>query len=215
MKQRGFTLLEMIIGITLLGLVLVLLYGGLRLGARGWDAGDKAIEANSRQVLVAEFLRRQLSLIYPMRWRKADGVSVLAFSGEPHSISFAGPLPARHGQAGVHIFTLDTFQEDGSGTLRLRWRFPDRDLNAFEFSEEKDRSLLAAGVTSLDIEYFGAEQLGADAAWHESWHAETQLPERVRVKLALKGAETWQDIVVPLRLNEAHCQWDPVYKRCL
>ena len=36
--QRGFTLVEVLIAISLLGLMLVILFGGLRLGGRSWDA---------------------------------------------------------------------------------------------------------------------------------------------------------------------------------
>ena len=38
--QTGFTLLELVVAITLMGVVLVLLYSGLRLGLNGWDGGE-------------------------------------------------------------------------------------------------------------------------------------------------------------------------------
>ena len=44
LRQGGFTLLELLIAITLLGLILVLLFGGLRLGMRSWDAGQLNVD---------------------------------------------------------------------------------------------------------------------------------------------------------------------------
>ena len=50
--ERGFTLLELLIAMTLLGLLMLGLFGGLRLGARVWEAGDAraAYEAEAGDV---------------------------------------------------------------------------------------------------------------------------------------------------------------------
>jgi len=37
-RQSGFTLLELVVAITLVGLILVVLYSGLRLGLNGSDS---------------------------------------------------------------------------------------------------------------------------------------------------------------------------------
>ena len=60
-RQQGFTLLELVVAITLMGLVLVVLYSGLRLGLNGWDSGERRAEASNRLRSVQEFLRRQLA----------------------------------------------------------------------------------------------------------------------------------------------------------
>jgi prepilin-type N-terminal cleavage/methylation domain-containing protein len=38
--EHGFTLLELLVAITLLGLLMAALFGGLRLGARVWETAD-------------------------------------------------------------------------------------------------------------------------------------------------------------------------------
>ena len=50
--QAGFTLLELVVAITLMGLVLVMLYSGLRAGLNGWDSGEARAEATNRLRLV-------------------------------------------------------------------------------------------------------------------------------------------------------------------
>jgi general secretion pathway protein J len=215
MKQRGFTLLEMLIGITLLSFVLVLLYGGLRLGTRSWEAGEKAIETNTRQTLLADFLHRQLSLIYPLRWRQGEKGLVLAFAGEPHALSFSGTFAARSGPGGIHHFVLDLPENDKEHSLRLRWRLNGQEVKAFEFPEEKDQRSLVRGVESLDIAYFGALQADEEAVWHDTWSHDTELPMLIRVRLKLVDAESWQDIVVPLQFNQAQCRWNSWYKKCM
>ena len=61
LAQSGFTLLELLIAITLMGLILVVLYSGLRLGLNSSESGGQRAEATDRLRLVHEFLRRQLA----------------------------------------------------------------------------------------------------------------------------------------------------------
>ena len=43
-RVAGFTLLELLIAMSLLGFILALLFAGMRLGARSWDAGEARVE---------------------------------------------------------------------------------------------------------------------------------------------------------------------------
>ena len=57
-QQAGFTLLELLIAMTLLGMILVLLFGGLRLGVRSWDASQKQVDSLNSVRSLESFLRR-------------------------------------------------------------------------------------------------------------------------------------------------------------
>lgn len=59
-RRAGFTLIELVIA-ALMGLVLVALYSGLRLGLNSWDSGEQHAEAVNRLRAAQEFLRRQLA----------------------------------------------------------------------------------------------------------------------------------------------------------
>ena len=56
-QHRGFTLIELVIAITLMGLVLVALDSGLRLGLNSWDSGEQRAEAVNRVAGKGEVLR--------------------------------------------------------------------------------------------------------------------------------------------------------------
>ena len=59
--QRGFTLLELLIAMTLLGLIVTMAFSGLRLGTRAWEAAD----ARDHDVyLVQQMLRTRLGAAY-------------------------------------------------------------------------------------------------------------------------------------------------------
>src|SRR5207253_9810942 len=73
-REAGFTLIEIVIAMVLLGAIMVLLYGGLTFALRSWDAAD----ANGRRVadrrLAETFLRREVAEIVPLRWKDATSL---------------------------------------------------------------------------------------------------------------------------------------------
>jgi general secretion pathway protein J len=216
MKQRGFTLLEMVIGITLLGFVLVLLYGGLRLGTRSWDAGEKSVETASRQAAMTGYLRRQIGLTYPLRWKNDDGAEIIAFEGERDSVRFAAPIAARLGPGGVHLLAIEPEAGGDATDLRLRWQLPDAESKQFEFPDEANQAWLVRGLESVEFAYYGSEDKDTEPAWHDAWHSDTMLPQLLRMRLKPKAGEPWPDILVELKVAaDATCRWDPSFRRCM
>ena len=98
--QAGFTLLELLIAMTLMGMILVLLFGGLRLGVRSWDASQRQVDTLNSVRSVENFLRREISLTYPYVWKNTPGQRV-AFLGERNKLSFVAQLPTRVGGGGA------------------------------------------------------------------------------------------------------------------
>lgn len=72
-RGRGFTLLELLIGMTLLGFMLALLFGGFRLAANSWDAVTARTERTTDEQLGRAFLRRLLTMAAVRRSSQAGG----------------------------------------------------------------------------------------------------------------------------------------------
>ena len=116
--QRGFTLLELLISLTLLGLILVLLFGGLRLSVRSWDSVQRQVDNLNSVRSVESFLRREMERIQPYRWKAAPGPR-FAFVGERHKLNFVAPLPSRIGAGAWPMVAMAiVFRAD---TPRRRW----------------------------------------------------------------------------------------------
>ncbi|MEE9250386.1 MAG: prepilin-type N-terminal cleavage/methylation domain-containing protein, partial [Alphaproteobacteria bacterium] len=65
-RERGFTLLEVLIAMTLLGLIMMLLFGGLRLGTRAWETNSDRVEEISQIEISHQIIRRMLAQAYPL-----------------------------------------------------------------------------------------------------------------------------------------------------
>ncbi len=90
--QAGFTLLELLISMTLLGLVFVLLFGGLRFGMRAWEHGTTTTDAVDSTRLVQDLLRSEIERTCPRRGRsrhrRRTPAPRVAFHGTPHALAF-------------------------------------------------------------------------------------------------------------------------------
>ena len=119
-SHAGFTLLELLISITLLGFILVLLFGGLRLGIRSWDTVQQRVDNLNTVRAVESFLRREMEMTYPYRW-KGTPEQRMAFLGERNKVSFVAQLPSRIGTGGLYLASLEL--ERSSKGRRLVWRY--------------------------------------------------------------------------------------------
>lgn len=192
-RQEGFTLLELVVAITLMGLVLVVLYSGLRLGLNGWDSGERRAEAANRLRSVEEFLRRQLAQSMTLYETHGDRLErLVVFAGRSEGIEFVTPMPGRLGLGGLYRMRIGRADD----RLYLRWRpYVPSDPAA---GEERE-TILLEGVSAVEWAYFGPERDNDQEPprWRADWASVERRPLLVRLNLTLRG-EPWPDLVVAL-----------------
>ena len=66
LPEAGFTLLEMIVAVTLVAMMAVGLWAVLRISIRSWSRGTEFIDANQRQRSIMDMVRKQLASAYPL-----------------------------------------------------------------------------------------------------------------------------------------------------
>ena len=98
--QRGFTLLELTIALTLLALMSAVLFGALRLAGRSTDSGEARAEASASMRLTQNFLRTNLEAQHPLRMRKILEWP-LVFRGSRNELRYASDLPPRVAGGGI------------------------------------------------------------------------------------------------------------------
>lgn len=204
LRQQGFTLLELLIALTLLGLILVLLFGGLRLGVRSWDASQKQVDSLNSVRSLENFLRREMSVAYPYRW-KAGPTRRVAFLGERDKLSFVAQLPSRVGGGGLYVISIALEQQEKQ--KRIVWRYLPVNALMQDFSalSEATQMVLAASeldtVEDIGLSYFGSESEGAAPRWLDRWENDTLLPTLIRVQVRLSNGAEWPDFVVAPMLS--------------
>ena len=203
-RQQGFTLLELLIALTLLGLILVLLFGGLRLGVRSWDVSQKQIDKLNSLRALESFLRREMSSAFPYNW-KSGPTRRLAFLGERDRLDFVAQLPSRIGGGGLYVISIVLDQQGKQ--KRIVWKYLPISAQMQDFSvlAQAPEMVLAASeldqVEDIGLSYFGQENESSAPRWTDRWDNESFLPTLIRVQVRLTSGVLGPDFMVAPMLS--------------
>lgn len=113
----GFTLLEVLISLTILGLIFVAVLGAVQVGSRSWEKGERRVEENLRNRTLYDTLARELTMLYPLRIKEQDK-EIITFRGSSDSLTFA-TLPQGYGAEPFnHMIRIVTYAvEPGRGLV--------------------------------------------------------------------------------------------------
>ncbi len=202
----GFTLVELLVAMTLIGLMFVALFGGLRFGTRVWEVGAERSAEFAEVEVTQALLRRQLDQLLPLPGLD-EGEQEISFSGEQERLTFTAPAPSQFGLGGVYYFDLFGEQADGRQRLVLRWQLyrPDRD-QPFNEEESEQRTLLE-NIEAVRFGYYGDPELfevgeRIDAGeWRERWVGAALPPQLIAVRIAFpeNDARYWPELIIAPR----------------
>lgn len=208
-RQDGFTLLELMIGLVLMGLLLLLLFGAFRLGSRAWDAVEADLAESTTQSVLTGVLRSTLEQAAPVHFKTQDGL-ILAFLGESGAIHYVGRLPGRERVPGLHMLALARVED----RLELRWLPFGGQAEDFSALADVEPRVLLEGVTAFELAYLQPGSEGSAAAWVGEWSSHEAFPAMVRVSLATESGGKWIELVAYPRLFADGCPWDAQKRRC-
>jgi general secretion pathway protein J len=199
-RRRGFTLVELLIAISLLGLISVVVYSAIWTASRSLDAVEARVEINEEVRVTQQFFRQALSQSRGVM-AVHDGRMQVVFTGEPHTIAFVAPAPLQRGVAGgLYRYRLELDGRKGEErSLRLfYWHY----WAGKEFDAELEPQgevILSEGIDNLTFSYFGSEEPDADGEWMDEWTRTDSLPLMVRIMLEKKGNDSALDMMVAIK----------------
>jgi len=217
-NQRGFTLVELMVALALLGLMSATLAGSLALAGRSWDAGETKVNDTSSMRVAQGFLRAQLEGQHAQRMKKMPEFPIL-FAGDRDEMRFAAPLPARVQGGGVWYYRLRVADVDGHTSLVLDRTIPDVTASAVPDFGGAEHSVLAIDVKTVTIGYLGPNpgaSVGSEPAWREHWEDTQRLPMMIRIDVEPVRGAKWPTLYAsPREAPEAACRaWDNARARC-
>ncbi len=201
----GFTLVELLLAVTLMSILLALTYTGLRAATRSAERGEALLAAGGEIRAANQFLRRQLNQILPLPFAVADNneQTRIVFAGDAARIQYVAPMPGYLGTGGPQVQLLELVQGSDGGVLQ----FSNALLQGFEQANlyVRDPVVLLKGVESAGFEFLGRDDNGDLTGWVASWDQPGILPVAIRLNVEFSGASSlrWPGLVAGVRIDES------------
>lgn len=219
-SARGFSLLELLIAITLLGFILTLLFSAFRLSQQSWDSAERRMDQTNQTLAGRGFLENLLTQAYPLRWQKAPTLR-FAFSGDAEHMNLVAELPPFLGGGLQQAFLEVAPDESTPDRVRLLFRHAPLRQDAPDFDPQgisEERSIIDKAL-KISFFYFGQDPAtplpppDAPAQWYTEWRDARHMPQLVRIQI--DSEPPWPDIYARLIVTqEGGCRWDDFHKRC-
>jgi general secretion pathway protein J len=178
-SRRGFTLLELMISITLIGIIVLIVAGAMRLGYRSVDAGERKIESLERMRASLTLIDSQIQSEIPLTIDE-DGSRKYYFKGEKGTLLFPSNYSLWGGQTGYVVVTYSVVPDErGKQTLWI--------------SETK----LFESLDEISFQYFYQGPTDQEGNWVEQWTENTDIPKKVRVRLVQGTREL--SLIIPMK----------------
>jgi len=189
LKNKGFTLIELVIAITLSIVIVVILLAAMRLAYKSQEKGAERVDITQRTRILGDRLTWLIRGAYPFFVRKPDEKK-LFFEGESGKIGFVTTSVDSYGKG----------PEDSAG---LKWVsvFADRDglkirekvFFLEDVFEDKDGKvyLLDPEVKKLEFEYYDVpegEKKGDQGDWVSEWDPDEKeyIPAAVKFRITFE-----------------------------
>lgn len=165
--QLGFTLVEVLIALSLLSLLMLVLTGALRAMGQVEERVEQRIEAVDDFRLTVQLLGDALGRVSARRHtvQAAGGpAQVPFFEAGPDVLAWIGVLPARYGLGGRHYLRLSVEMGESGASLVLR-HAPWNGAPTFGDWGQAQARVLVAPVSALALRY----QDPASGEWSPLW----------------------------------------------
>jgi len=184
-RQSGFTLMELLLALSILSIIIVVILGGLRITVRAWEKGEDMLSVQQRSRTILDRLDRQLSSAAVFMSGKED-LPLVAFAGTSSSVEFTSNLPlVSKMHYPVHVkYVIETETGGKKRLLIYEQNIAAEDyLTERQLQLETEAVVFVEGLEDLRFEYLAGGGNGPDLSWTPTWQPEklTDLPRAVRV----------------------------------
>jgi general secretion pathway protein J len=213
--EGGFTLLELLVAITIFAIMTGIVVGGFRFGARVWEQAEETSSQVTDIESAYALVRRLIAGALPFTAASEDGQVHVDFVGTTNAISFVAPAPA---QAFVGaLYTISLVQVPAASAaqgvglvLNVRPYVPNeavpRPRKSRQTTDRLDKSVvLVDRAAAVDFLYFGGDDVDPTPRWQTTWLDRPTLPllVAIRVRFARGDDRLWPDLLVAPIVLEA------------
>jgi prepilin-type N-terminal cleavage/methylation domain-containing protein len=192
--QRGFTLLELMISLVLMGLVVLITAGAMRLGFRSAESGQRKIESIERFRTSFNIIDSQIqSALLVKKPTEADAdLDFIQLKGDRNSLQFRSLYSLWGGTKGPAFVKYEVKEGPGGKALYIT-------ENPIFIPGATREALLIENAKDLFFEYFKKGPTDEKGSWADDWTDNDNMPDKVRLTINM-GTQVLP-LIIPLKMG--------------
>lgn len=198
-SRSGFTLLELLISLVMIGAIALIVTGAMRLGLRTVSAGEKKIDYLERTRASYSIVDSQIQSQVPLSYEE-NGEKKYYFQGDKESLQLLTNYSIWGGQKG---YVLVGYRVESDGTGKQFLSVSEKILG---MNNSRDAKLFSA-VDKIHFEYFFKDPTEEKGRWVDTWTDTATIPDKL--KLHLRYGEQDLSMIIPMRTAGALSQTTP------
>lgn len=196
--ERGFSLLEMLVAMTLLGLIGTLAANGIRFGTQSWERAQQVSDRMLEDQALRRFLRAQIGAARAVRAADGSRTPPVVFDGGSQSLTILAPIRAALGPPGLQLIRIGLVTDPGGNEgLALGWTSASGQGLAGGSPAAPSLEPLGRDTTGLSLRYFGPNPEG-EVTWQPLWAGRAMLPQLVELTLIGSDGPRGAPLVIAL-----------------
>ena len=187
--SSGFTLLELLVSITIVSLLATMVLFGWRIASSAWQKANVYMQRSRTVLETHQLLQEQMASMVPYQVRTQQGIAQLFFQGDPQTARFLSRYSLA-GRASSGLYRIEYQIVDGAGETKqlLLNEFPvnsQEELGALLAEEEANpitgmlkflpfergpqTGSLLEGIRDCHFEYYRPPTLTEPGSWADQW----------------------------------------------
>lgn len=196
MKDDGLTLLELIISITIIGIIVLIITGAMQLSFRSVESGEKKIEALERMRSSLAVINSQIQSEIPLTFDD-EGERKYYFIGDRGFLQFATNYSI-WGMGQGYVIATYTVETGETGKQIL---YASENIVGTETTRTVK---LFDTLDTIYFEFFYQDPTEEVGMWVDEWTDEFSMPEKIKIYL-VEGMKDFS-MIIPLRARGSLAQ---------
>ncbi len=192
-ERRNFTLLELLIALSLFASIMVALYSALSVGIIAWKRGDQGSNLHQRARIILDTMVSDV--------RKCVYFDYIQFLGQANEVYFPVALPVTDASSkdptvfDTSIFKITYFLKKTSSRSKYKslMRLQETFLKSLDESR-REAKILSEDIADVSFQYIYVvdeeeketlTETESATYWETDWDVENKIPKSIKIKLVL------------------------------
>jgi general secretion pathway protein J len=211
-NEQGFTLLEMLVSVTLIAIMAVALWAVFRISINSWIRGTEFVDVNQRNRTVLDLVKKQIASIHGVMAQtdlQTGGITYPVFFGTESSMQFISLNSLRFQEhPGLTMVSYDLTADGHGGYSLVERESQYLGLDPLRASVFEDRNepvtVIYENLMTFMFEYFDPGNVSRPPRWVKEWNPREikEMPTAVSMTMISrdpKGGLLSRHMVVPIQ----------------